>query len=229
MKNLKLIWLILLTCLCVVSMSAQVQKQNLYGILVDNTGSMRTQLGKIKELTKKLTREVQNKGQISVFNFQTSTTKAQISELGTGLLWNQSQNDLDLFINSIVAVGGQTTLCDAIFLASNLTKSKFERDKDNLSEKILILITDGEDRASDIKPKELIQFIKENQIKVYAIGLVEELSNDAGFINTSPQTKAKEFLNKITKETNGRVIFPKSKQKAEEIVKNLFSEDKKSN
>jgi Mg-chelatase subunit ChlD len=224
-----LISLVLFIIFCAGSISAQAQKQNLYGILVDNTGSMRTQLGRIKEFAKELTKEFQNKGQISVFNFQTSTTKAQTSELGTGSLWSQNQNDLEQFIDSIIAVGGQTTLCDAIFLASNLTKSAFERDKDNISEKILILITDGEDRASDIKPKELIKFVKETQIKVYAIGLVEDLSNEAGFVNVSPQAKAKEFLTKITKETNGRVVFPKSKQKPEEIVKNLFSENKKPN
>ncbi len=40
----------------------------------------------------------------------------------------------------------------------------------------------------------------------------------------SPQTKSKDFLKKITKETGGRVIFPQAKQTIEDVVKQLFAE-----
>lgn len=66
--------------------------------------------------------------------------------------------------------------------------------------------------------------MKENRIKVYAIGLLEALGTDGGFVGASPQVKSKDFLKKITKETGGRVIFPKEKQTVEDIVKDLFAE-----
>lgn len=55
--------------------------------------------------------------------------------------------------------------------------------------KVLILITDGEDRESKIKEKQLIAELKQNQIKVYAVGLVQELDEGSGLIRKSSRER----------------------------------------
>ena len=69
--------------------------------------------------------------------------------------------------------------------------------------KVIIMITDGEDRVSEKSLKEVVAKLKENKISVYAIGLVQQLEG-------SKRGKASDFLKSLTKQTGGRVVFPKS-------------------
>src|SRR5258708_9087829 len=68
--------------------------------------------------------------------------------------------------------------------------------------KVIILITDGEERSSKINQKQLIQKLNEHKTSVFAIGLVQQLDKT--------RSKAVDLLKLITKETGGRVVFPKS-------------------
>ena len=45
-------------------------------------------------------------------------------------------------------------------------------EKDSYARKVLVLITDGEDRLSRIKSKQLLAELKQANIQVYAVGLV---------------------------------------------------------
>jgi hypothetical protein len=66
-------------------------------------------------------------------------------------------------------------------------------------------------------------------VKVYAIGLIEELDSSRGFVSDSSQNKSKIFLRKVTKETGGNVVFPKLKKdsKFEDLLTELFAEPSK--
>lgn len=100
---------------------------------------------------------------------------------------------------------------------------KVNLDKDTFADKAIFLITDGEDRVSKIKEKQLIKVLKENVIKVYAIGLVKELEKEGGIIHKAPREMAVAFLEKITKETGGRAVFPKFKKtEANKLLEELF-------
>ena len=62
---------------------------------------------------------------------------------------------------------GSTALIDAVFLAAQqLRKSKKEQ-------KALLLVTDGGDNNSRYTAKELIDFLRESDVQVYAIGVYE--------------------------------------------------------
>ena len=101
--------------------------------------------------------------------------------------------------------GGQTTLLDAVeFIEQALNRSMPDTNK------IIILITDGEDRTSTTDQKKLIKQLKEKKIAVFAVGLVQQLDDESGLIRLSPRARAIELLRSITKDTGGRVVFPKS-------------------
>jgi len=96
------------------------------------------------------------------------------------------------------------------------------RDSD---ERILVVITDGEDRASIAKPADLIEFVKARKVKVYVVGLLGDMSKESGVLAQSPAKKSKDFLLKLAKDTGGRVVFPKDKDTADAIVDSLFSQN----
>jgi len=222
-----IIILFLFAVFCAGSISAQTEEKIAYGILLDNTGSLRTQFANVKNVGKTIVQEVILKGSIALFNFASGNGKDKVAEIKLNEGWSRDEKSLWKNIDELEVVGGQTTLNDAILLIAKVVNSKTEREKDKFSSGVLILITDGEERASNTKQKELIKYLKEKKIKVYAVGLIEELSSESGLMLISPQAEAKDFLKKVTKETGGKVVFPKIKQKIEEVIKDLFAENTK--
>lgn len=207
---------ILFFLLCVAFLSAgrafaQDDKVIAYGILLDNTGSLRNQFSAVKNTGVEIAKEVGRRGSTALFTFVTSQSKKETSEIVMSVDWNPDQTALLRYLHSLEIVGGQTTLFDAI-----LASAKNINAKPDISEKVLILITDGDERVSEMKEQEVLNFLKENKIKVYAVGMITELSSKG---------KPKKILTRITQETGGRVIFPKQKDKPENIVKDLFAEN----
>jgi hypothetical protein len=63
--------LLLLILFLSYSAFAQSEKKAAYGVLIDNTGSLRPQLGNIQTLDKVIVQKVSQRGIISLFNFET--------------------------------------------------------------------------------------------------------------------------------------------------------------
>jgi Mg-chelatase subunit ChlD len=205
---------------------AQGEKKAAYGILLDNTGTMFTQIETVKTLGKALAQDASKRGIVSVFNFETQgeikDTKSFLAVATSGTEWSQDKNAIEKYIDGLKVARGQTTLWDAI---RSMAKATDEKAKiENLPEKIIILITDGEDRASEVTDKQLIKELKESGVKVYAIGLTQEL--DSGLNFGSSEGRSKKYLKKFTKETGGNAIFPKLKKetKVDDLLIELFAE-----
>jgi len=216
--------LIFLTLFFPILVSAQSEKKTGLAILIDNTGSMRGQLDNSLLLAKAVVENSGEKDFISVFHFETqSSGRNSFAAVTSKMEWNQNKNAVGSYIDNLWIVPGQTTLYDAIDFIAKITNAKAEAEK--FTEKRIVLITDGEDRASKIKQTQLIEKLKEDSFKVYAFGLVEDLEGQGGFIGSSQQGKSSDFLKKITKETGGNVVFPKRKEKkfVTDLVKELFA------
>jgi len=227
---MKIIWrfsltFLLLTLFLPVLASAQNEKKVAFGILLDNTGTLRTQFGNVQILGNAIAQSASQRGFVSLFNFETSgDSKNPFAVVASGSEWSQDKSAFEKYIVGVKVVGGQTTLLDAIRSIGKAVDAKATSEK--LAEKIIVLVTDGEDRASEVTEKQLIKELKESGVKVYAIGLVQELDSSRGFISDSSQNKSKSFLKKVTKETGGNVIFPKLKKdtKVEDLLTELFAE-----
>jgi hypothetical protein len=190
---------------------AQSERQIAYGVLIDNTGSLETQFPQLKSLAKEIVSRIHKRGPISLFNFVAQGDKGnRLAIVSSGVEWSQDESLLNRHIDNLRIEAGQTTLMDAIEAIA--TRLDAKAGKDASADKIIILLTDGEDRASNVKEKQLVKELKEREVKVYAIGLVQALAEEAGFIRRSPKETATTFLKRITRETSGRVIFPTSKQ-----------------
>lgn len=213
---------ILITAFCVTNAVAQEAKKSAYAILFDNTGSLRMYLDIEKDIGKVLIKRLVETGPVSLFQFRNDQALFPIQSKAimiVGSDWSQSEASLGAQVNRLSTVSGLTTLMDAIRQSAEKIDSKVNLDKNGFSEKVLIILTDGEDRASEIPPQDLIMFLKQRNIKVYAIGF----GDGKGLFDKTSVKKARGFLKTLTEETGGRVIFPKEKQTAGQLVRELFT------
>jgi len=197
-KTLRLLPTVLLLLSLSAVCAAQEKKKIAYGILLDDTGSMRSQLEMVEEIGKGVVHQVHDHGPVSLFDFASQGVGRGSRAVPTPRIEaTQDEQLLNRTINNLYVQGGQTTLLDAIeFIGDSLDQQSPDTNK------VIILITDGEERSSKINQKKLIQKLKEHKTSVFAIGLVQQLDKS--------RSKVVDLLKLITKETGGRVVFPKS-------------------
>ena len=191
-----------------------------YGILLDNTGSMRSQLQVVRELANAILKEV-GTSPVSIFAFVTTD---RVASAAFGVECVIDRDRLTKQIGEIGTVPGQTTLGDAIKGASSRLKESAVSPCRQAEERILVVLSDGDDRSSEIRADDLFKHLKTSGVRIYVIALVESLKPREGFIFKSHSyKKSKDFLKRLASETNGRIVFPKKKEKPQEVVERLFS------
>lgn len=190
-----------------------------YGIVVDNSGSMRQQLDKVVEAGKVLVNTNRADDETLIIRF-VGRDKIEIEQQFTS-----NKADLIDALDNLFIEGGQTAVIDAVYLAvENI--DEYEKSKKSVDRKrrALILVTDGEDRNSYYNEKQLFDLLKESEVQIYVIGLVDDLSKEGGFISKSPQAKAKAFLERMATESGGKAYFPKSAAELPSLAREISSE-----
>jgi Ca-activated chloride channel family protein len=194
-----------------------------YGLVVDNSGSLRSQIGQVVEAAKTIVASNKPGDEAFVVRFISSE---EIKILQDFTADKQALGDAldDMFIE-----GGQTAVIDAVYLAAEHAseRRKDERDEDK-RRRALILVTDGEDRNSFYKTEQLFESLKEEDVQIFVIGFVNELEKERGFISKSKRQKAVDLLDRMAKETGGRTFYPTSLSElpgiADQITKDLRSQ-----
>ncbi len=191
-----------------------------YGLVVDNSGSLRTQLEKVVEASKIMIAANKPEDASFVIRFSGKDNIELLTD------FTKDKTALNDAIENMFPEGGQTVLRDAVQLAaekaSEYEKSKRTEDK---SRRALIVITDGEDRASTYDEKELFEFLREADVQIYTIGFVNELSkDDGGVIKKSSRDKAVKLLERMAQETGGKAYFPNSLEELPDIARSINNE-----
>ena len=193
-----------------------------YGLVVDNSGSLRTQINQVIEAGKTIVASNKPGDEAFVVRFISSE---EIKIMQDFTADKSSLNDAleDMFVE-----GGQTAIVDAVYLSAQHASELRGKKGDPVEDKrrrALILVTDGEDRASFYKQEQLFEALKEEDVQIYIIGFVNELDKERGFISKSKRQKAVDLLDRMAKETGGRTFYPTSlselPQIAEDITKDL--------
>lgn len=180
-----------------------------YGLLVDSSASMRSQLNTVVQAGAKIV--ISNKPDDETFIVKfISTDKIETVQDVT----SNKQLLIDALANLYVE-GGQTALIDALHVSvEKLAKSKTEN---RLRRQALILITDGEDRKSYYKQAQLFELLANNDIQIYVVGLTKDLTGGV-------KTRAVELLTRLATETGGRVFFPQSPGDLAHIADQIVSD-----
>ena len=171
-----------------------------YGIVVDNSGSYRKLLGNVIDASKDIVEENKADDETFLVRFISSDKIKVVHDFSDS---KQSLNDT---LDNLYIEGGLTALLDAVYFSAKYLAENAKSEPNR--RKVLVLITDGEDLKSEIKAEELLKYLREQQIKVYAVALADE-------------KVSQKVLDKLTKETGGKKYLPKTKNELPEIVKEL--------
>jgi Ca-activated chloride channel family protein len=170
------------------------------GILVDNSGSMRTKRQAVNASALDLVHASNPDDESFVVNF---SDEAYIDQDFTA-----NVNKLRDGLSHIDSKGG-TALYDAIMASADYLTKNAKRSK-----QVLLVITDGEDNASSTTLEETVRRIQDLQGPiVYSIGL---LYDDTG--GGREARRAKRALEMLANETGGISFFPKNLAQVDEIA-----------
>ncbi len=190
-----------------------------YGLAVDTSGSLRSQLAQVIEAGKTIINSNKPGDETFLVRFISSDKIEQILD------FTANKDDLIDSIDTLYTEGGQTAIVDAVYVSAEHVAQYKKGGTDDRRRRALIVVTDGEDRGSTYKQEELFERLREEDVQIYVIGFVNELDKESGLIRKSPRDKAVNLINRLAKETGGRAFFPESlselPQIAEEIVRDL--------
>jgi Ca-activated chloride channel homolog len=117
--------------------------------------------------------------------------------------FTSDKRDLADAVDQLFTSGG-TALLDAIIATSDYAHKKGQRRR-----KAIIVMSDGFDKNSASKEKEVINAIKENEVQLYMIGFIKEDEEKTSF-GKSPTKTAQELLIRLADDSGGRAFFPKN-------------------
>lgn len=190
-----------------------------YGLAVDTSGSLRSQLQSVIDAGKIIVNANKQGDETFLVRFISSDKIETVQD------FTSNKDSLMDGLDGFYVEGGQTAVIDAVYLSAEHVSEYRRRDGDDRRRRALIVITDGEDRASFYKQEQLFARLREEDVQIFVIGFVNELDKDAGLIRKSPKEKAVALINKLATETGGRAFYPESisdlPQIANEIIRDL--------
>ncbi|MBD0369268.1 MAG: VWA domain-containing protein [Pyrinomonadaceae bacterium] len=191
-----------------------------YGLAVDNSGSMRSQIDKVIEAAKSIIDSNKPGDETFLVRFIDSDKIETLQD------FTPNKQLLMDALDSMFIEGGQTAIVDAVYLSSEHVSQYKKSNFDDRRRRALILVTDGEERDSFYKKDQLFAKLREEDVQIFVIGFVNELDREnGGLIRKSSREEAMNFINRLAKETGGRAFFPNSLSElpgiANEIIRDL--------
>jgi Ca-activated chloride channel homolog len=190
-----------------------------YGMAIDTSGSLRTQLPSVIEAAKTIINSNKRGDETFLVRFISSDNIETIQD------FTEDRDQLLDALDNLYVEGGQTAIIDAVYLSAEHVAEYKKRDESDRRRRALLVITDGEDRSSFYKQDQLFSRLREEDVQIYVIGFVNELDKEGGFIRKSPRDRAVNLINRLATETGGRAFFPQSISElpdiAREIVRDL--------
>jgi len=169
------------------------------GIVVDNSGSYRTIFETVIKTTNQIIEANGADDETFLVRFVDASKISLLQD------FTSSKDELHSASEEMFIEGGQTAILDGVYFSA---KHLAEKDVSANRRKILILITDGEDRKSAAKIEEVLKFLKDEKIQVFTLGL-------------SDGKIYKNLLEKLAKETGGKSFMVENRLEIEAIVKQL--------
>jgi Ca-activated chloride channel family protein len=188
-----------------------------YGLVIDNSGSLRSQIEEVVEAAKGVVHANRPEDETFVMRF--------VDTPNINILQDFTSNTaaLDRSLGNLFPEGGKTALIDAVYTAAKHVAERKKSVSGQNRRYALILISDGEDRQSVNKAETLFNFLRENDVQIFVIGLVEMLEKESNvFAKKSTRREATGLLEQLAKETGGRVFYPNSADDLPETVNDIM-------
>jgi Ca-activated chloride channel family protein len=158
------------------------------GVIIDDSGSMMTKRSRVEAAALAMVRESNPQDEVFIVNFN--------DDAYLDVPFTNDIHKMEQGLARIDSRGG-TAMRDAISMSLDYIKEKAKKDK-----KALLIITDGNDNASNSTLEKVVARSNQADVLVYAIGLfTEEEKHEA--------TKARRALKELTGATGGVAFYPK--------------------
>lgn len=190
-------------------------KPIIYGIVIDASKSIGSQFKEVVEAAKTIVNNNRPVDETFLVRFVGSghiETLQDFTSDKTALLGALDKLFTDL---------GQSAVVDAVYVSAQRIA---QQAKAGQRRPALILITDGDDRASYYKQDQLFALLRENRVQVFVIGLVNQLNNRKAPLSKSSREKAVKFLQRLAQESGGRAFFLESSAELPGIANEIVSE-----
>lgn len=187
-----------------------------YGLAVDTSGSLRSQLLSVIDAGKTIINSNKGGDETFLVRFISSDKIETVQD------FTASKDLLMDGLDSLYVEGGQTAIIDAVYLSAEHVSQYKKGDDSDRRRRALILITDGEDRNSFYKQEQLFAKLREEDVQIFVIGFVNELDKEGGLIRKSPRDRAVNLITKLATETGGRAFFPQSLSELPEIANQII-------
>lgn len=172
-----------------------------YGLMVDNSGSLRSQIERVTPAAMSLVAQNGPGDETFVLRFVASDTIRVIQP------FTADKAAVGRALESMFIQGGHTALLDALYVAGEYLLKNASRADAPKRQLALVLVSDGEDRESTRKLEQVLKLLKDGGVRVFCLGLTGDLEDSRGFVDKGKRQKAKELLAKIAEETGGRAFY----------------------
>jgi VWFA-related protein len=170
------------------------------GLVIDDSGSMMTKRARVEAAALALVRESNPQDEVFIVNFN--------DDHYLDVPFTDDIHKMEQGIAKIDSRGG-TAMRDAISASLDYMKENAKKDK-----KVLLIITDGNDNASNTSLEKVVGHSNQMETVIYAIGLfTEEEKHEAA--------KARRALNELTSTTGGLAFYPKEVSEVQSIASEI--------
>jgi len=181
-----------------------VKKQNALsvGFVMDNTGSMKNQFGKMEAAAAEFVKNLRPQDEAFVVRFVDSDTVEVTQD------WTADKAALKDALANMYIEGGKSAVIDALYLSA---EKMLAREQADLSKRCaLILFSDGDERDSYYEAKELFALLKGSDVQIFGVGLTQDLSDKKNEYTKkkNSKTNAENLINRLALQTGGAAFFP---------------------
>ena len=178
-----------------------------WGLVLDRSGSMMGMMSDVYEAALHVIDEGTSRDEtfIVIFNRRPE-------------LISDFTSDRHRLENSILGLRaeGETALFDAVdFALDRLKQAKYRK-------RVLVVVTDGEDNASKLKFRELIERAEEEEAVIYTVGMFESMGGLLPFMTGNRDARAE--LKKIAEVTGASAHFPSNVDQCRGVMKEIARE-----
>ena len=173
------------------------------GLIFDATGSMADKMSRARDAAVSFLKTGNPEDEFFLVTF------SQDPRLAEGFT-----RDISRLQNQMIftTAKGLTPLFDAIYLGLETMKSASNKRK------ALLLITDGEDNHSRYSFSDIKEFVKEQDVQIFVIGIV----NPGG--ESSPDPNGRTIIEDLAQISGGEAFFPNSVDELEDICNKVALE-----
>jgi hypothetical protein len=171
------------------------------GLVVDNSGSLRSRFSSVIEVGKAIVGNSDAGEKIFLVRF-VSVDKIQIiADIPS------AKSSLIKGLDEMYVEGGLSAITDALFLSEDQKRA-------------LVLITDGAEESSFYKKDQLLSILRERDIRVFIVAFPRALSSQG----TKVEERARKYINSIAEQSGGRAYFPATDDELSTVARSVLND-----